>query len=82
MVLRNIFRVPMSAFDHYRHFANSHARLVNFFMMQTMLFFVLFSGKGVEKLAMSGSASSYEFKRRMHRFFMPYCLVSYKRDFK
>lgn len=78
MVLREIVRVPLGAFDHYRAFAFKQPRAMNFIMMYTGFVFVLFAGKGFEKLgANQGTKAAYEYRRRAHRFFVPYFLASY-----
>ena len=79
MVLREIARVPMSVFDEYRALCFKQPRAMNFWMMNMGFIAVLFLGKGVEKLAIKGSAADkYETARRARRFFIPYFLAGYK----
>ena len=78
MVLRNIFRVPMGIFDEYRALGFKQPRMMNFYLMYFGLFWILFLGKGVEKLSMRGEQNDYETKRRLRRFFIPYSVCNYK----
>ena len=79
MVLREICRVPMGAFDEWRALCFKQPRVMNYVMMNMALVFILFAGKGVEKMCINtGHQAAYESKRRAQRFFMPYFLVSYK----
>lgn len=78
MVLRNIVRVPMGLFDEYRSLCFKYPRMMNFYMMNMGLIFILFVGKGVEKLSMRGPQNDYEAKRRLRRMFIPYSLCNYK----
>ena len=79
MVVREIFRVPMSIFDKYRGLCLTSPRLMNFYMMNMIWMSFLFFGKGVEKLALnSGENTRYESFRRARRFYIPYCFASYK----
>ena len=80
MVLREICRVPMGVFDEYRALCFKQPRAMNFWMMYTGLFAVLFFGKGIEKLSIrsTGHQSAYESARRARRAFIPYFVANYK----
>jgi len=52
--------------------------MMNFLMMYTGMVALLYFGRGMERLCMSGEATSYEQARRARRFYIPYCLASYK----
>lgn len=78
MLLRGVLRVPMGVFDEYRALCFKHPKFMNFYLLYVGTFFVLFLGKGVEKLTMRGEANTYEFKRRASRLFIPYWLVGYQ----
>ena len=60
MVLRQIFRAPMGVFDEYRALCFKSPRMMNFFMMYTGMIALLYLGRGMEKLCMSGEATAYE----------------------
>ena len=79
MVLREIFRVPMGAFDEYRALCFKQPRAMNFLMMNMILISFIFFGKGLEKLSVAGNqAQAYESSRRVRRFFVPYFLCNYE----
>lgn len=80
MVLREIARVPMSVFDEYRAFGFKKPRLHNFYMMYMGFIAVMVFGKGMEKIAARDAkdARNWETQRRLHRFFIPYSIASYK----
>ena len=78
MVVRQIFRMPMSLFDKYRGLCLTSPRLMNFFMMNIVWISFLYFGKGMEKLALySGENARYERSRKARRFYVPYWLASY-----
>jgi hypothetical protein len=52
--------------------------MMNFYMMYFGAFFILFIGKGVEKMVMRGPSNGYETNRRLRRFFIPYSLCNYR----
>lgn len=81
MVLRSICRIPMGVFDEYRALSFKYPRVMNFYMLYAASFFVLFIGKGYEKLTFRSHEDSYEAKRRARRLFIPYSLLSYKYRF-
>lgn len=80
MVVRQIFRVPMSVFDEYRALCFKQPRMMNFFMMNMCVVFFLFMGKGIEKISLysTGHQATYETGRRARRLFVPYFLANYK----
>jgi len=51
---------------------------MNFYMLYAGCFWVLFLGKGYEKIVFSGRHVEYERNRRARRLFVPYSLVSYR----
>lgn len=80
MVLREIMRVPMGAFDEYRALCFRQPRAMNFYMMYMTMFALLFIGKGVEKFALytTGHQAAYEQGRRARRFYVPYFIAGYQ----
>lgn len=54
MVLRSIARVPMGVFDEYRALCFKYPKAMNFYMLYASMFFILFAGKGYEKIVMQG----------------------------
>jgi hypothetical protein len=78
MVLRQILRVPMGVFDEYRALCFKSPRMMNFFMMYAGMVALLYLGRGMEKLCMSGEATRYEQARRARRLYLPYFVASYK----
>jgi hypothetical protein len=78
MSLRALFRRPMGIFDEYRALCFTHPKAMNFYMMYIGVFFIMFYGKGCEKMVMHGRQTNYEFARRARRLFMPYLALNYK----
>ena len=54
MVLRGIFRGPMSIFDTFSAYRFTYPRVMNFYMMYGAVFFIFLTGKGFEKMTMQG----------------------------
>ena len=69
----------MGIFDQYRGLCFSSPRLMNFYMMNMVWISMLFFGKGMEKIALTGGDNiRYESFRRARRFYIPYFIAGYK----
>ena len=76
--MRVLFRKPAGIFDEYRALCFKKPKLMNQYMMYMGMFFILFYGKGIEKITAQGNQSCYEVKRRARRMFLPYAVLSYR----